>query len=403
MTDEVASKPGAELAKDLRDSEQTFRLLVSSVKEYAIFMIDTDGTVLTWNEGAQRLKGYSADEIIGQNFSRFYSLESRNSNHPQAELKLACEHGSYEEEGWRIRKDGTAFWAHIVLTAVYNGTVLVGFAKVTRDLTQHHELEQEREEASVRISEANIELRRALESKERFLSTVSHEMRSPMAGIIGMTELLTMQDLGEENNEMVRSVFDSSNRLLQMLNNLLDSARLESGRLKLEHIGFRIRDLLVDVRQLMAPEAAKKSVQLEIEQDPRLPVELCGDEYKLRQVLTNLAFNAVKFTTAGKVAIKCNLLAETATTITVHFSISDTGIGIKESDQQKLFHPFVQADDATARLYGGSGLGLSIAKQLVELMNGRIGLASEYGVGSTFWFEITFDKVDCSTDDDCDP
>jgi osomolarity two-component system, sensor histidine kinase TcsA len=399
MADEVAPKSLDELARDLRETEQTFRLLVTCVKEYAIFMLDPEGNVITWNIGAERLKGYSADEIIGRHFSQFYTQEALDSNHPQNELDLAKKNGSYEEEGWRIRKDGTMFWAHVVLTAVYDGPVLIGFAKVTRDLTEHRALEQEREAVSKRISDTNVELRRALESKERFLSTVSHEMRSPMAGIIGMTELLTMQDFGAETNDMVRSVFDSSHRLLQMLNNLLDSARLESGKLKLQHVSFRIQEVLEDVARLVSIEATKKSVMVTVESDAALPEELCGDEYKVGQILANLAFNAVKFTKKGNVKIECKITSETPSVITVHFAISDTGIGIKEIDRDKLFQPFVQADDAAARRYGGTGLGLSISKQLVEHMHGRIGLTSEYGVGSTFWFEIPFDKVDCALDD----
>jgi osomolarity two-component system sensor histidine kinase TcsA len=401
MTDELATKSQDELAKDLKDTEQTFRLLVTSVKEYAIFMLDPEGNVITWNIGAERLKGYSAAEIIGHHFSQFYTQQERDNNHPQDELEQAKKNGSYEEQGWRIRKDGTMFWAHVVLTAVYDGgSTLIGFAKVTRDLTEQRALEQEREAIAKTISDTNIELRRALESKERFLSTVSHEMRSPMAGIIGMTELLTMQDFGAETNDMVRSVFDSSNRLLQMLNNLLDSARLESGKLKLQHGSFLIQDVLEDAARLVAVEATKKSLKVNVEIDPRLPEEVCGDEYKVGQILTNLAFNAVKFTKTGSVKIECKLVSEATTTITVHFAITDTGIGIKESDQDKLFQPFVQADDAAARRYGGSGLGLSISRQLVELMHGHIGLKSVHGAGSMFWFDIPFDKVDCVLDDD---
>jgi signal transduction histidine kinase len=214
-----------------------------------------------------------------------------------------------------------------------------------------------------------------------------------------MTELLTMEDFGEDTNEMIKSVYDSSNRLLQLLSNLLESARLEAGKLKLEHIGFSLQAVIRDALQLVSREAAKKSLQVESFCDSRLPAEICGDEYKLGQILTNLAFNAVKFTNMGSITLACNLVSETASSVVVQFSVSDMGIGIKASDQEKLFQPFVQADDAVVRLYGGSGLGLSICKQLVELMGGRIGLKSEPGAGSTFWFEIPFDKVDCVVTD----
>ena len=394
VSDESRSKSSADLLRDLSKSEEVFKLLVASVKDYAIFMLDPQGYVMTWNDGAQRIKGYKVDEIIGKHFSTFYTEEALKRNHPQNELDIAIKVGRYEEEGWRLRKDGSLFWASVVITAVYDGSRLVGFAKVTRDLTQRLLADQEREMSAKILDETNNELRKALEVKSRFLSTISHEVRTPMSGIIGMTEILTMEDFGEDNNKIVRSIFDSSKRLLHLLNNLLDAARMDSSDMVLEESKFPIRSVIGDIRQLVASEAAKKQISITGTCDSRIPEFIIGDELKLRQVLLNLAHNAVKFTSSGEVNITAELADQFSKTIAVRFTVADTGIGIRAADRHRLFKPFGQAEDATKRLYGGTGLGLSISKQLVELMGGTINFESEFEKGSKFWFEIQFPSDD---------
>lgn len=392
MTDQPATKT----IYDFVESGGIFRLLVSAVKDYAIFMLDPEGNVVTWNDGAQRIKGYAGSEIIGKHFSEFYAQEAKDRKHPQHELEIASREGRYEEEGWRVRKDGTMFWASVVITAVRADGQLLGFAKVTRDLTERRRSEQQRDHDAKLLSATNNDLRQALEIKTRFLSTISHEVRTPMSGIIGLAELLVLEDLGSENNQVMRSIFDSSKRLLQLLNNLLDAARMESGNVTLENRSFPVRSILGEVRQLVSPEATKKGLELTGTCDLRIPEELCGDELRIRQVLLNLAFNAVKFTHAGEIDISCDLKSQVDHLTVVRFTVNDTGIGIKTEDQDKLFQPFAQADDATSRLYGGSGLGLSISKQLVKLMGGEIGYKSEFNKGSSFWFEIPFEQGKCS-------
>lgn len=389
------STNSAELGQQLGQNQELFRLLVSGVKDYAIFMLDPTGRVLTWNEGAQRLKGYRADEIIGKHFSTFYPEDLKSVGHPEKELEIAKAEGRYEEEGWRVRKDGALFWANVVITAIYDQGQLVGFAKVTRDLTERREAEKAREAAARLLIETNEELQRALEVKGRFLSTLSHEVRTPMSGIIGMTELLTLHDLGESDNQLVKNIFESSKKLLQLLNDLLDTARMESGKLTIENRRFPIKAIVGDVVQLVRPEAMKKGLEVTSTCDPNVPEYVCGDEFRVRQVLLNLAFNAVKFTESGSIKISCSIKEQTGNRIVMRFEVSDTGIGISPEEQKSLFQPFQQGKDSTTRLYGGSGLGLSIAKNLVELMNGAIGLDSVANQGSTFWFQIPFDEANC--------
>lgn len=384
------------LATQQRVKETVFRLLVTGVKDYAIFMLDPDGYVISWNEGAERINGYRANEIIGKHFSQFYSEADRLAKHPDRELEIARREGRYEEEGVRVRNDGTTFWANVVITAIYDDDgKLFGFGKITRDLTERRRAEQQREADAYLLAQTNEKLKEALEVKSRFLSTISHEVRTPMTGVIGLTEILSMKDLGSENNAAISAIFESSKRLLNLLNNILETAKLESGRVILEYRNFPVRSVLGDTRQLVARDAIAKGLDIMGSCDEKIPEFVCGDELRLRQVLLNLAFNAVKFTHAGKIEINAELKRENEKEVVLRFCVNDTGIGIPKDVQSKIFQPFQQATPSTARIQGGTGLGLSICRDLIALMQGEIGVISEPGKGSTFWVEIPFDRENC--------
>lgn len=370
---------------------EIFRLLVYSVKEYAIFMLDTAGNVVTWNEGAERIKGYSAAEIIGKNYSVFYEPEASRAGEPQADLEKAKIASTYCE-GWRLRKDGSKFWASLAIVPLYEQGKLIGYAKVVRDLSERKQAEQEREENARVLAEKNDQLQAALEAKNRFLSTVSHEVRTPMAGVIGLIEILKLSVADAEAVKLCETAYEACKRLLQILNDLLDASRLQAGALTLENRTFAIRPVIGDIVQLTASEAEKKHLSVLSRVEPDVPDLIEGDELRVRQVLLNLMFNAIKFTGQGEISLQVKSLQTDDKVRAIEFSITDTGIGISEEQQKRLFEPFTQADDSTARVYGGTGLGLSICKTLVELMGGTIGLKSEPGKGSTFWFCIPLEK-----------
>ena len=244
-------------------------------------------------------------------------------------------------------------------------------------------------------SRAKIMAEVALETQSRFLATISHEVRTPLSGVVGLTELLSLQDLGPDNNATVKAVLDSSKRLLHILNNLLEASRLDSGEIKLECSNFSVQALLGDVRQLIVPEAAKKKLVVSGTCDDKIPESVCGDELRVRQVLLYFCFNAVKFTEKGSIQVSAALREQTATQTVIRFTVQDSGVGISRDQQVRIFEPFERATPASMSVHAGAGLGLSIAKSLVELMHGEIGVTSELGQGSLFWFEVPFVINDC--------
>lgn len=387
----------AEHEAQKREMQNTaiFRQAVSAVRDYAIFVLDTEGFIKTWNEGAERIKGYAPSEIIGRHFSVFHPEEQRLNGQPQALLTEAQVRGRVEHEDWRLRKDGSRFWAYVVITPFYDADgVLIGFVKVTRDLTSSKALEEQ-----LRIKNEELEAARdkALETcklKSAFVANISHELRTPLAGILGMNELLLSTKLDEDQQELAQTVHQSSESLLAILNDILDLSKIEAGKVELDYSPMNIRLVVEDCVRLMTPLARAKTLSIHTVVDRQLPDQVVGDSERMKQILLNLVGNAVKFTESGEINVRAELLGDGTPDghVTARVSVTDTGIGIAAEFKPNLFDPFTQADVSTTRRYGGTGLGLTIAKKLVEQMGGQIGCESQFGRGSTFWFTIPFDK-----------
>ncbi|MBB4634737.1 PAS domain-containing sensor histidine kinase [Longimicrobium terrae] len=358
--------------------EKLYALLVGSVRDYGIFALDPTGRIATWNIGAQTIKGYRADEIIGRHFSVFYPPEDLENDKPGMELREASAHGRFEDEGWRVRKDGTRFWANVVITALRNPDGdLVGFAKVTRDLTERRQNEERALADTRRLAEAEA----ANRAKTEFLSTMSHELRTPLNAIDGYAELLELEVRGpvtEGQREFLRRIRDSQRHLLGIINDLLNYSRIEAGRVEYEVARVPLSEIVSTVMPMVEPQALARGLVLSA---GPCPPELVAsaDRGKAEQVLLNLLSNAVKFTESGTVTVAC-----AASPAGVTITVSDTGEGIAPDRLLSVFEPFVQLGRSLSQMREGTGLGLAISRDLARGMGGDLAATSTPGQGSVF-------------------
>ena len=361
----------------------TLELLLNGAKDYAIFMLDCEGKVATWNSGAERMKGFSAPEIVGRHFSVFYPAGAVRLKHPDEVLTIAAHEGRYEEEGWHIRKDGTPFWANAVITAIRDASgELRGFSDVTRDATELKKAAEALISARQRAEEAN-------RAKSDFLAAMSHEIRTPMNAILGMSDLLKETGLSTVQRDYVDRCRRAGASLLALVNDILDLSKIESGRFELERVPFDLEDLVERTAEMIAPRANLKGVGLFASLAPETPRNVIGDPIRLQQILTNLFGNAVKFTDKGEVVLTVAPVGD-GDPGHVRFELTDTGIGISTEKLEAVFEDFIQAESSTTRRFGGTGLGLGIARRLVRCMGGNLTVSSILGQGSTFTFDAMF-------------
>jgi PAS domain S-box-containing protein len=397
ITRDVTERRLAE--EELRQSTEIFQLLVSSVKDYAIFMLDPDGYIATWNSGAQKIKGYKPEEIIGQHFSKFYGEEDIRNHKPERELEIAREQGSVEDEGWRLRKDGSRFWALVVITAVYEASgKLRGFAKVTRDITDRKRAEEtqralyEQREARLQAEEerhrAESSYRAAQEAnraKDEFLMTLSHELRTPMTAILGWSRMLpAMSSQDPLFREAINSISTGAQLQARLIDDILDVSRIVSGKLRLSPEPMEIAHVIKSAVDSVTPTAAAKQISLTISLAPALG-SMVADPTRLQQVIWNLLSNAVKFTPRhGTVNISARRTASH-----IQIAVTDSGEGVDPQFLPHIFEPFRQAESPQTRVHGGLGLGLSIVRYIAEAHGGTVSAESEgRGKGSTF--TVTF-------------
>jgi PAS domain S-box-containing protein len=372
----------------LRHSEQRripvpdaslYKLLIEHVRDYAIFALDAHGYVMTWNRGAERLKGYAPKEIIGKHFSTFYPEDALAEGKPETELAVAIAEGRVEDEGWRIRKDGTRFWANVVITALFDkNNELVGFAKVTRDLTERRAAEQQSLLDATRLAEAQA----ANKTKSEFLAAMSHELRTPLNAIGGYADLLKLGIRGtmnEQQLEDIERIIASQRHLLGIINDLLNFSRIEAGKLQYASESVDLKGVTDRVMQMVQPLAIAKGVELRAH-PPRGDIVAQGDTAKVEQVLINLASNAVNYTPAGG-WLEIDLGTEEDR---VFISVEDSGVGIPKEKLETIFEPFVQVGRNLSTSHHGTGLGLTISRDLAVGMGGELTVESTVGEGSQF-------------------
>jgi len=363
----------------LRWTEESFHLMVESVTDYAIVMLDPQGRIMSWNSGAQRIKGYSAEEIVGQSFTRFYSSKDAERGAPTRDLEAARTRGRFEDEGWRMRRDGSTFWANIVLTAVLDHVGnLRGFAQLTRDLTGRRQAEDE-------IAKAKAVAEKTSLASAEFLSGMSHELRTSLNAILGFAQLMESEQPPPtpSQKESVAKIVQAGWYLMELINEVMDLAMIESGRLSWSLEPMSLADVMHECQAAIEPQAQKSGIRMTLpEIDGQCFIK--ADRTRVKQVLTNLLSNAIKYNRpGGSVVVECTVSAPQR----VRISVTDTGAGMQPDQLAQLFRPFSRVGQETSAA-AGAGIGLVVTKRLVELMGGAIGVRSHVGKGSVFWIEL---------------
>ena len=356
--------------EQLRQSEERFRLLVTNVKDYAIFMVGPDGRVESWNAGAQRIKGYEAGEIIGQPITRFYPAELVAQGRPWALLHEAAASGHVQDVGWRVRKDGSPFWADVVITALRDESgQLRGFAKVTRDLTDRKRAEEER----LRLVQAQESIR----LRDEFLAIASHELRTPLTALqLQLQSLLSRVDTHEPavTAKLERAVH-STERLAGLVETLMDVSRLSTGQLTLKPERMELLATVKDVTGRLQEAAAQADCPVLVREGA--PIEGTWDRLRIEQVISNLLSNAFKHAAGSPVELSVTREGPEAVLV-----IHDKGPGIPEKDVARLFNRFERA--APMQHYGGLGLGLYVAREIVQAHGGSISVENPAEGGARF-------------------
>ncbi len=375
-----------ERTKELAGSKKMNQAILDTAAD-AIITINRDGFIEAFNNAAQEIFGYRQDQVVGEKVEILIPEKFRNSH--QAGFGRYRKTGKSDILGHIIelqglRQNGEVFPFEVTLSQIATKGHQF-FTGIGRDISLRKATEEQMQRAMIAADEANM-------SKSEFLARMSHEIRTPMNGVMGMAGLLLETELNQEQLEYANVINSSADSLLGIINDILDFSKIEAGKLAMENIGFDLRVSMEEAVDLLAVPAGSKGLQLVVIISPDVPSLLIGDPGRVRQIVINLVTNAIKFTEQGEIVIFISIESDQSERVTLRFEVKDTGIGIPEDKKESLFDAFIQADGSTSRKYGGTGLGLSIAKQLCEMMNGKIGAERRKSGGSCFWFTVCLEK-----------
>jgi PAS domain S-box-containing protein len=371
------------LLKEVRRTEENFRLLVENVRDYAITWLDTQGRTATWNAGAERLYGWTAAEAVGQPLRFFFPPEA--ADEADHILPAVRETGRYDSEGWRVRRDDSRFWAYMTITPLWDEQGRMrGYVRISQDITERRRAEEE-------LRRAKEDAERANAAKSEFLASMSHEFRTPLNAIIGFSDMMRTEifgSLSEKYREYAKDIHRSGLHLLDLINDVLDMARIEAGQWELHEEAVALGDLVRQAQRLAGGSAGEVRHRFEMQFPTAEPV-VWADRRSLRQVLINLIGNAVKFTPEGGLIVVGVSVGDEG----IRIVVADNGIGISEERIADLCRPFVQVENVMTRRHHGSGMGLFISKAMIERHGGALSINSLLGQGTTITINLPLERL----------
>ncbi len=378
---------------ELAISESRQRALITGLGE-GVYGVNSKGQCTFINPAALQMLGHHKEDVIGRDQHALFHHSNADGGFYPADhcpIWLTLQDGEPRRaEEWFWCKDGSVIPVLLSVTPLIEKDKVEGAIAVFIDLSAQNAAKEELRAAKIAAEEANV-------AKSRFLANMSHEIRTPLNGVLGMTQILEMTNPTDEQKEYLKTIKESANGLLHIVNDILDISKIEAGKISLENIPFSLQQTCYQLQDLLSPSALEKELLLEIELADDLPELLLGDPTRIRQILINLISNAIKFTATGTVKLRCHLIEASDEIYLISLQVSDTGIGMSSEIVEKLFTSFYQGDASTTRKYGGTGLGLAICKRFVEMMGGEIKAESTLNHGSKFTVKLPFSREGKST------